>query len=169
MTNALFNSDMIDGATRVLQLARDNNLKIVTAESCTGGLIAGLLTEISGSSDVLERGYVTYSNDAKTECLGIPPSLIESQGAVSRNVAMAMADGALKASRADVAIAVTGVAGPGGGTPEKPVGLVHLAVHRKGHPTRHQECRFGDIGRAGVRLATIREALAMLEHVIALR
>ena len=158
--------DLFDQATRLLETARDKGVKIVTAESCTGGLIAGLLTEIAGSSDVVERGYVTYSNDAKVECLGVPLELIEKHGAVSREVAEAMAQGALTHSRADVAVAVTGIAGPGGGTSVKPVGLVHLATHRKGHITRHHECRFGDIGRAGVRLQTIREALAMLETLV---
>ena len=169
MNDTVFkNPELTASAIHVLQLARDNRVKIVTAESCTGGLIAGLLTEIAGSSDVFERGYVTYSNDAKIECLGVDPRLIETEGAVSREVAIAMAAGALSSSRADVSIAVTGIAGPGGGTLHKPVGLVHLAAHRKNHPTRHKECRFGDIGRAGIRIATIREALVMLEQAVSM-
>ena len=152
----------------MLEDCRARGLKLVTAESCTGGLIAGLLTEIAGSSDVLDRGYVTYSNAAKTECLGVPAAMIDSHGAVSRQVAAAMAEGALKQSHADIAIAVTGIAGPGGGTAQKPVGLVHLAVHRRGHVTRHHEYRFGDIGRTAVRMATIREALAVLAPLVAM-
>lgn len=158
----IFPDDLIAAAQSLLTAARAKNLKIVTAESCTGGLIAGLLTEIAGSSEVVERGYVTYSNTAKTECLNVSSSLIERHGAVSREVAEAMAEGALKHARADIAVAVTGIAGPGGGSPQKPVGLVHIAVRRKGHIIRHHECRFGDIGRTPVRLATVREALEML-------
>ena len=163
----VFPEDLISVAATLLHAAHAKDLNIVTAESCTGGLIAGLLTEIAGSSSVFERGYVTYSNQAKAECLGVPMSLIEKHGAVSREVAEAMAEGAIKHSHADIAIAVTGIAGPGGGTAQKPVGLVHLAVHRKGHITRHHEYRFGDLGRAAVRLATLREALAMLEAAVA--
>lgn len=162
-----FPEDLVAAATTLLAGARAKGLRIVTAESCTGGLITALLTEIAGSSDVVERGYVTYSNEAKAECLGVPITLIEKHGAVSREVAEAMAEGAVKHAHADIAIAVTGIAGPGGGTAQKPVGLVHLAVHRKGHVTRHGECRFGDIGRTGVRLATVREALAMLAKLVA--
>jgi nicotinamide-nucleotide amidase len=161
-----FPPDLKDSASRLLAAVRAKGLKIVTAESCTGGLIVSLLTEIAGSSDVVERGYVTYSNAAKTECLGVPADLIECHGAVSREVAEGMAEGAIRHSHADLSIAVTGIAGPGGGTSQKPVGLVHLATHRKGHVTRHRECRFGDIGRTAVRLATIREALHMLEPLI---
>lgn len=163
----VFPEDLIAAAATLLHAAHAKDLNIVTAESCTGGLIAGLLTEIAGSSSVFERGYVTYSNQAKAECLGVSMSLIERHGAVSREVAEAMAEGAIKHSHADISIAVTGIAGPGGGTAQKPVGLVHLAVHRKGHITRHHECRFGDTGRAAVRLATLREALAMLEAAVA--
>lgn len=163
----VFPEDLIAAATTLLDAAHAKDLAIVTAESCTGGLIASLLTEIAGSSSVFERGYVTYSNHAKAECLGVPMPLIEKHGAVSREVAEAMAEGAIKHSHADIAIAVTGIAGPGGGTAQKPVGLVHLAVHRKGHITRHHECRFGDIGRTAVRLATVREALAMLQGLAA--
>jgi nicotinamide-nucleotide amidase len=154
-------------ARELLDAFRAKGLKLATAESCTGGLIAGLLTEIAGSSDVVERGFVTYSNDAKIELIGVPSDTIAEHGAVSAETARAMAMGALSASRADVAVAVTGVAGPGGGTPEKPVGLVHLAVARDGGRVTHQECRFGGIGRAEVRLATVREALALVMRVLA--
>jgi nicotinamide-nucleotide amidase len=149
-------------AAALLDLMRGKDLKVATAESCTGGLIAGVLTEVPGASDVVERGYVTYSNAAKCEVLGVPAALIAEHGAVSAEVAVAMAQGALKQSRADLAVAVTGVAGPGGGSAEKPVGLVHMAVARRGVPARHQEHRFGDLSRSGIRLATITAAFAML-------
>ncbi|MBC2859495.1 CinA family protein [Stappia sp. 28M-7] len=140
---------------------------LATAESCTGGLIAGALTEIAGSSSAVERGFVTYSNEAKSDMLGVPADLIARVGAVSREVAIAMAEGALAASRADVTVAVTGIAGPGGGSAEKPVGLVHMALAAKGLSTHHKELRFGDIGRSGVRLATVERALAALSQTIA--
>ncbi|MBU2532347.1 MAG: CinA family protein, partial [Alphaproteobacteria bacterium] len=111
----MFDDDMVSQASDLLQSLREAGLMIVTAESCTGGLIAGLLTEIAGSSDVVERGFVTYSNEAKNECLGVPAELIIAQGAVSADVARAMAEGAIAHSRAQIAVAVTGVAGPGGG------------------------------------------------------
>ncbi|WP_417767666.1 CinA family protein [Stappia sp.] len=144
-----------DLAARVIREFANAGRMLATAESCTGGLIAGVLTEISGSSAVVERGFVTYSNEAKTEMLGVPADLIASDGAVSMRVAIAMAEGALARSRADVAVSVTGVAGPGGGSPEKPVGLVHFGFARRGFATRHLEKRFGDIGRDRVRLATV--------------
>lgn len=162
----IFNAALEDEAAALLSELRERGLKLVTAESCTGGLIAGLLTEIAGSSDVVERGFVTYSNAAKSDCLGVPSQLIEDHGAVSREVALAMAEGALDASRADVAVAVTGIAGPGGGSPQKPVGLVHIAARRTGRPALHRECRFGDIGRSAVRLATVAAALELVGRVI---
>ena len=121
-------------AEKLLGLYRKKKLKIATAESCTGGMIATLLTDISGSSDVFERGFVTYSNDAKKDMLGVSASLIEKHGAVSAEVAEAMAHGAIKNSKADIAVAVTGVAGPGGGTKKKPVGLVYIAAASKHYP-----------------------------------
>src|SRR5690606_22115738 len=136
-------------------------LMLATAESCTGGLIAGVLTEIAGSSDVVERGFVTYSNEAKTELIGVPAEMIASHGAVSAEVALAMAAGALAHSRADIAVAVTGVVGPGGGTAAKPVGLVHLAAERRGKPPIQRASRFGDIGRRGIRMATVAVAFEM--------
>ncbi|WP_428696889.1 CinA family protein [Stappia sp.] len=142
-------------ATRVIRDFSGAGWMLATAESCTGGLIAGVLTEIPGSSAVIERGFVTYSNEAKTEMLGVPSDLIASDGAVSPRVAIAMAEGALARSRADVAVSVTGVAGPGGGSPDKPVGLVHFGFARRGFAARHLEKRFGDIGRDKVRLATV--------------
>jgi nicotinamide-nucleotide amidase len=153
-------------AEDLIDAAKNSGLKIATAESCTGGLIVGLLTEVAGSSAVVDRGFVTYSNEAKQEMLGVPPDLIARFGAVSHQVAIAMAEGAIAASHADISVAVTGVAGPGGGSPEKPVGLVHFAAVRRGQAARHAECRFGDIGRSQVRLATVREALSMMHALI---
>jgi nicotinamide-nucleotide amidase len=157
----MFSAVLLAQAEKLLADARAKNLKIVTAESCTGGLIAGLLTEIAGSSDVVERGFVTYSNDAKHELLDVPNALIVAHGAVSAETARAMALGALRHARADLAVAVTGIAGPGGGTKDKPVGLVHLAAAR-GDRVIARECRFGDIGRREVRLASVATALDLL-------
>jgi nicotinamide-nucleotide amidase len=137
--------------------------RIVTAESCTGGLVAGLLTAVPGSSAVVERGFVTYSNEAKAESIGVPMDLIAAHGAVSEPVARAMAEGALAASHADVAVSVTGIAGPGGGSDAKPVGLVHFGLAVKDGPTRHAERRFGDPGRAEIRRLSVAEALTLLE------
>src|SRR5437899_12934084 len=135
-------------AARVLiDLCRRRSLKIAIAESCTGGLVAGALTEIPGSSDVVERGFVTYSNAAKEAMLGVPVAVLERQGAVSRETAEAMAAGALANSRADLTVAITGIAGPGGGSAEKPVGLVHFAAASRDGRRLHREKRFGDIGR----------------------
>src|SRR5215813_12312693 len=150
-------------ARALLDLCRAKRLMIATAESCTGGLVAAMLTEIPGSSDVLERGFVTYSNAAKTEMLGVPADVIARFGAVSRETAEAMAQGALARSPADLAVAITGIAGPGGGTPDKPVGLVHFAAAARGGRRLHVEKRFGPIGRREVRLKSVAEALAMLE------
>jgi nicotinamide-nucleotide amidase len=158
----MFSADLLNRAETLLADARAKKLKIATAESCTGGLISALLTEIAGSSDVLERGFVTYSNQAKQELLGVPEALLIRHGAVSEEVARAMAQGALAHSHADLAVAVTGIAGPGGGSAEKPVGLVHIAAARKDGKTFHRECRFGDIGRGAIRIATVDTALEML-------
>jgi nicotinamide-nucleotide amidase len=148
-------------ASEVLAACRSAGVKLATAESCTGGLIAARLTDIAGSSDVVERGFVTYSNAAKSELLGVPIELIDRLGAVSEPVARAMAEGALARSHADIAIAVTGVAGPGGATPAKPVGLVHLACARRGGVTVHEQRIFpGD--RFAVREASVALAFAMI-------
>lgn len=148
-------------AEAVLAACRRAGLKLVTIESCTGGLIAATLTEIAGSSDVVERGFITYSNEAKTELVDVPAALIKEHGAVSEEVARAMAEGGLAQSRADIAISVTGIAGPGGATATKPVGLVHLACARRGRPTAHERHVFsGD--RAAVRLASVDIALSMI-------
>ncbi|MBW9061802.1 CinA family protein [Rhizobium herbae] len=140
----------------------ERRLMVATAESCTGGLIVGALTEVSGSSSVVDRGFVTYSNDAKIQMLGVDAATLAAHGAVSRQTAVEMARGALSHSQADIAIAVTGIAGPSGGTDEKPVGLVHLAAASRGGAVRHREMRYGDIGRDAIRLATVRTALDML-------
>ena len=151
---SLFSADLTKQAEDLLQGARVGGLKIATAESCTGGLIAGLLTEIAGSSDVFERGFVTYSNAAKMQLLGVPKGMLQTHGAVSEETAAAMAKGALAASLADIAVAVTGVAGPGGGTAEKPVGLVHFGLARKGAQVRTDKQVFADNGRTQIRLDT---------------
>jgi nicotinamide-nucleotide amidase len=165
----MFAPEFLDRATQLLAALRARQLLLATAESCTGGLIVGLFTEIAGSSDVVDRGFVTYSNEAKADLLGVPVSKIAVYGAVSREVALLMAEGALKrikTSAPGIAIAVTGVAGPGGGTATKPVGLVHIAVARTGRATRHLECRFGNIGRSAVRLATIAAALDVVDAAL---
>ena len=162
----MFSESLRREAREILDRARAASLRIATAESCTGGLIAALFTEIPGSSDVFERGFVTYSNEAKDDLLDVPTDLIHDHGAVSLQVAMAMADGALKNSLAQIAVAVTGVAGPGGGTAEKPVGLVYIATARLDQETQGHEFRFGDIGRSEVRLATVEQALLLLGALI---
>ena len=153
-------------AVALLADCRAHGLLLATAESCTGGLIAAILTEVPGSSDVFERGFVTYSNEAKTEMLGVPAHLIARHGAVSEEVARAMVLGALKNSRADLAVSVTGVAGPGGGSAEKPVGLVHLAGAFRGRVATHVERRFGDIGRRSIRLAAVGEAFRLIRLLV---
>jgi nicotinamide-nucleotide amidase len=162
----MFPPDLAARASALLDRCRAAGLKLATAESCTGGLVAGLLTEIPGSSAVVERGFVTYSNAAKQECLGVPEATIRAHGAVSEETARAMAEGALRASHADVAVSITGIAGPDGGTPEKPVGLVWFACARRGGATFARSNRFGDIGRGPVRLASVAVALGLLESAI---
>lgn len=165
----MFDSELTEQAKTLLATLRSRRMMIATAESCTGGLIAGLLTEIAGSSDVVERGFITYSNEAKMDLLGVPAGMLAQYGAVSRETAMAMAEGALAHSLADVAVAVTGIAGPGGGTVDKPVGLVHFGLAAKSRTTKHREERFGDIGRSAVRVATIKVALEMVAAAVAVR
>lgn len=150
-------------AAALLAHLRAKGLRVATAESCTGGLVAGALTAIPGSSDVVDRGFVTYSNAAKIEMLGVPAALVAAHGAVSEPVARAMAEGALAASRADVTVAITGIAGPGGGTDAKPVGLVHFAASRRGGATLHRERRYGDLGRDDIRQAAVMDALDLIE------
>ena len=159
--------DLIEPARALLDLCRAKALTIAAAESCTGGLVAAALTEIPGSSDVFDRGFVTYSNDAKTAMLGVPAELLATFGAVSRETAQAMASGALAQAGVDLAVAITGIAGPGGALPGKPVGLVHLAAASRGGQRNHQVRQFGDIGRAVVRQESVRVALAMLRELAA--
>ena len=158
----MFTNKQLSAAEAVLDACRAAGLRLAVAESCTGGLLAGCLTAVAGSSDVVERGFVTYTNEAKHDMLGVDAALFESAGAVSEEVARAMAEGALAHSPTQISIACTGIAGPSGGTADKPVGLVHLAAAREGQPTLHQHCAYGDIGRAGVRLASVEDALELL-------
>lgn len=154
-------------AARVLDACRARGLKVATAESCTGGLVAGALTEIAGSSDVVDRGFVTYSNAAKQAMLDVTAETLARFGAVSRETAEAMAQGALAHSDADLSVSITGVAGPGGGSPEKPVGLVHFAAAARSGRRIHHEARYGDIGRSEVRRRSVLRALEMLEELAA--
>ncbi|HVZ52963.1 MAG TPA: CinA family protein [Pseudolabrys sp.] len=158
-------SDDVLAAAAVINACRARGLKVATAESCTGGLVAGALTEISGSSAVVDCGFVTYSNEAKQEMLGVPADVLKNYGAVSRPTAEAMARGAIAHSRADIAVAITGIAGPGGGSADKPVGLVHFAAASRGGALAHSEKRYGDIGRAEVRRKSVLQALAMLKDL----
>ena len=152
-------------AVALLDLCKAKKLMVATAESCTGGLVAGALTDIAGSSAVVDRGFVTYTNEAKHEMLGVPLDTLNKLGAVSRETAEAMARGALGNASADIVVSITGIAGPGGGSPEKPVGLVHFAAASRGGRLIHRERRFGDIGRAEVRRRSVLEALAMLTEL----
>lgn len=161
--HAFFPDRLVNRAMLLIDDCAQARLRIATAESCTGGLIGGLFTDIAGSSKVFERGFVPYSNRAKEELLGVPGDVLADYGAVSEPVARLMAMGALEGSRANIAIAVTGIAGPGGGTPMKPVGTVHLACARENRAIIHEVQHFGDIGRAAVRLATIEAAFDLID------
>jgi nicotinamide-nucleotide amidase len=155
-------SDARSIARTLLDLCRSRRLMIATAESCTGGLVAGTLTDIPGSSDVIDRAFVTYSNDAKRAMLGVNATTLATFGAVSKETATQMAVGALERAGVDLAVSITGIAGPGGATPGKPVGLVHFAAAARDGRIIHRECRFGAIGRTAVRLRSVVEALRML-------
>ena len=157
----MFDPETLDLATSVLDACRARGWHVATAESCTGGLVAAALTAVAGSSDVVERGFVTYSNEAKSELLGVSPELIAAYGAVSAETAAAMAEGALTRAPVDLAVSIAGVAGPGGGSPEKPVGLIHCGLARRGKSPRTERRVFpGD--RAAVRDAALRLALGLL-------
>jgi nicotinamide-nucleotide amidase len=158
----MFSAEQLDLARRVLDRCRAEKTMLATAESCTGGLIAACLTEIPGSSDVLDRGFVTYSNESKQADLGVDPDLIVRHGAVSEPVARAMAEGAIKRSQAALAVSCSGVAGPGGGSVEKPVGLVHIACARSGRATIHWPRSYGNIGRSPIRSKTLEDALTLV-------
>ena len=162
-----FDDALLARATALIQAYAARGEMIATAESCTGGLVSALLTEIAGSSAVVDRGFVTYSNEAKQDLLGVPAAILAAHGAVSEPTARAMAEGALARSRAHVTVAITGVAGPGGGSAEKPVGLVHFGSARRGAETQTVEKRFGDLGRTEVRRAALLCALDLLEGRLA--
>jgi len=153
-------------AKQVLERADAAGVMVATAESCTGGLVAGALTEIAGSSSVVDRGFVTYSNEAKMQMIGVEEAVLLSYGAVSEQTARAMAAGAVACSAASVSVAITGIAGPGGGSDSKPVGLVHFAAVKRDGGVMHIERRFGDLGRSGVREAALEQALEMLAEAV---
>ena len=160
----MFDHELREAAEHALAACRKKGLKLVTAESCTGGLISAALTAISGSSDVVDRAFITYSNEAKREMIGVPWDAILGHGAVSEYVARAMARGALSRSNAQIAVSVTGVAGPGGGSAEKPVGLVHFGAVRAGHESIAERHVFpGD--RDNIRRLTVLTALAMVSSL----
>lgn len=163
----MFSHAILTAATDILDLARSQSIQIATAESCTAGLISGALTEIAGSSDVVDRGFVTYTNAAKQQMLGVSADSLTNFGAVSAEVAAEMAYGAIINSQADLAVAVTGIAGPGGGSQDKPVGLVWFGLCKMGTAPTITKREFGDIGRSEIRLATVAVALALLREVLA--
>lgn len=168
--------DLIRQAAELLDVCRERQLLIATAESCTGGLLTAYLTHVAGASDVVERGFITYSNDAKRELLGVDQEMLDQFGAVSREVALSMAAGALWRSKAGISVAITGVAGPGGGNAEKPVGLVHFAAAKRVSVSNeqldfraiHHVETFGDIGRAKVQEASVAVALTLLRQAVEL-
>jgi nicotinamide-nucleotide amidase len=162
----MFATELVDDAKTLLDELQRHSLLVATAESCTGGLLAGLLTEIPGASGMVERGFVTYSNASKTDLLGVDAVLIERHGAVSDEVARAMAEGALSHAPVHIAAAVTGIAGPDGGSMEKPVGLVYIAVSRRGEPTLLREFRFGNLGRQEIRLRSVKEAIDLMRAAL---
>lgn len=163
---SIFPGDMITSAALLIDDCRQQKLLIATAESCTGGLLAACLTSIAGSSDVFERGFVTYSNQAKIELLGVSPDTIAAYGAVSRETALEMAKGVLINSKADIGISITGIAGPGGGSDQKPVGLVHMGVCRRSTQTAHRQFEFGLQTRNEIQLMAVRAALLMLAELL---
>jgi nicotinamide-nucleotide amidase len=160
----VFPPDILQSASRVIKALRTKSRKVTTAESCTGGLVAAAITSIAGSSDVFEFGFITYADMAKADMIGVDPALIKRHGAVSVEVAQAMAEGALATAAADLALSITGIAGPGGGSPAKPVGLVFVGCAVRGAATLVQRYEFGDIGRDEVRLASVRAGLKLLEE-----
>jgi nicotinamide-nucleotide amidase len=163
----MVDQELTKAARALLDFCRGKRLMLAAAESCTGGLLAATLTEIPGSSDVFERGFVTYSNEAKRAMLGVTPMTLAKHGAVSRETAEAMATGVLAHAPVDLAVSITGIAGPGGAVPGKPVGLVYLAAAARSGRLIQHERKYGDIGRAEVRRACVIEALAMLGELAA--
>ncbi|HUI20719.1 MAG TPA: CinA family protein [Methylocella sp.] len=162
----MFPSSLLGCAADLISSCRAKRLTIATAESCTGGLLAGLITAVAGSSDVFERGFVTYSNAAKVECLGVSSAILERFGAVSEQAAEAMAAGALAHSPAGLAVSITGIAGPGGGSPEKPIGLVHFGLAHRSGAVITVEKRFGDLGRDAIRVAAVATGIEMLVDAV---
>ncbi len=160
----MFSVELLRQAEALLELCKAKGVRVATAESCTGGLIIACLTEIPGSSAVVDRGFVTYDNGAKIDLLGVPAALFETVGAASEEVSRAMAEGALPRSSADIAVSCTGIAGPSGATPGKPVGYVHLACAAKGKPTLHVQRNYGDIGRGQVRARTTEDAFGLIRQ-----
>jgi len=165
VVTVVFDKEMTKASIALLELCKTRTLTLATAESCTGGLLAAALTDIAGSSAVVERGFVTYSNDAKQQMLGVPPMTIERYGAVSQETAEAMAKGALAHAQADLAVSITGIAGPSGAMPGKPIGLVHFAAASRSGRLVHHDRKFGDIGRSEVRRRSVLQALAMLHEL----
>jgi nicotinamide-nucleotide amidase len=161
----MIDAELQAAAQRVIDACSARHLMVATAESCTGGLVVAALTEIAGSSAVVAGGFVTYSNDAKHTTLGVPLETLRQHGAVSRATALAMADGVLARSPVDLAVAITGIAGPGGGSPEKPVGLVHFAAATRSGERSVKEEHYGDIGRGEVRRRSVAVALEMLDEL----
>ena len=167
MSDAIVIDDrLIAQAAELLEACRVRGITLATAESCTGGLVAATLTALPGASDVVERGFVTYSNAAKSEMLGVPVWLIERHGAVSEDVARAMAGGALTHSRASLVIAVTGIAGPDGGSAEKPIGLVHFAAGMREQAISHERVLFGDLGRSEIRRLAVERAFRLVASLL---
>jgi nicotinamide-nucleotide amidase len=158
--------DVARATAALFERLKEDKLTLVTAESCTGGLIAAAITALPGSSQVLERGYVTYSNAAKETDLGVSPAILREKGAVSADTARAMAQGALARSRADLAVSVTGIAGPSGGSDEKPVGLVYFAAARREGRILQREMRFGDLGRGEIRRRSVLNAMTLLTKLL---
>lgn len=163
----MIDKETAEAALRVFDLCREQKLTLATAESCTGGLVAGAITDIPGSSDVFDRGFVTYSNSAKQLLLGVSKDLLDQHGAVSAECAKAMALGALNAAKTSIAVSITGIAGPGGGSPQKPVGLVFMACANREGKFHARECRFGDLGRSEVRRRSVIAAFALIEEMLA--
>lgn len=158
----MLDDDIVEAAKRLLYICKRKNLLVATAKSCTAGLVAGTLTEVPGTSSILDRGFITYSNEAKHEMLGVSRDVLEKHGAVSKEVAQDMARGVLGKATIDLAVSVTGIAGPDGGSVQKPVGLVHFAVATRGGYLQHAEKRFGNIGRSEVRKQSVLQAFRML-------
>ena len=161
----MIDQEMRDAAVALLDLCKARHLTVATAESCTGGLLAAALTDIPGSSAVVDRGFVTYTNEAKQQMIGVPPPTIEKYGAVSRETAEAMAKGALAHAQVDLAVSITGIAGPSGAMPGKPVGLVHFAAAARSGRLIHHDRKFGDLGRSEVRRRSVLQAMAMLREL----